>query len=59
LIAQTNEDFANLPSAIRVFVLRYYRDKLDRQEAMVLSPTAPHLAAPVNPLVDWFVLMLA
>jgi predicted DNA-binding ribbon-helix-helix protein len=29
-------DFANLSSAIRMFVLRYYRDKLDRQEQVVV-----------------------
>jgi predicted DNA-binding ribbon-helix-helix protein len=52
LVAQINEgkDFANLSSAIRMFVLRYYHDKLDWRELITL-PTAPHLA-PVDLLTD-------
>jgi predicted DNA-binding ribbon-helix-helix protein len=42
LVAQINEgrDFANLSSAIRMFVLRYYADKFYGQEPRGLSPTA-------------------
>lgn len=41
----------NLSSAIRMFVLRYYRDKLDGQE-LVLPPTTPHLVGTVDLLAD-------
>jgi predicted DNA-binding ribbon-helix-helix protein len=49
LVALINEDrdSANLSSAIRMFVLRYYRDKLD-----ILPPAAPHLVATVDLLAD-------
>jgi len=52
LIAKIDAErnFANLSSAIRLFVLSYYRDQLHGQELMVL-PAAPHLA-PIDLLAD-------
>jgi len=41
---------SNLSSAMRMFVLCYYRDQLHGQELMVL-PAAPHLA-PIDLLAD-------
>jgi predicted DNA-binding ribbon-helix-helix protein len=33
----------NLSSTIRMFILHYYRDKLDRQEQVVVPPTSKWL----------------
>jgi predicted DNA-binding ribbon-helix-helix protein len=52
LVGQINEHrgFANLSSAIRMFVLRYYADKFCGQEPRGLSPTA--LVGTVDLLAD-------
>jgi predicted DNA-binding ribbon-helix-helix protein len=34
----TDREFANLSSALRLFILRYYRDQLDQQNEMVAPP---------------------
>ena len=40
LIAEIDEgrDLANLSSAIRLFILRYYRDQVDQESGAVASP---------------------
>jgi len=52
LVAQINEgqNFGNLSSAIRLFVLRYYHDKFYGEEPRGLSPTAA--VGTVNLLAD-------
>jgi|GraSoiStandDraft_1057264.scaffolds.fasta_scaffold1157114_1 predicted DNA-binding ribbon-helix-helix protein len=49
LIASIDEDrqFANLSSAIRLFVLRYYRDQADQKGGVVISPALdPSITTP-------------
>ena len=38
----TNREFANLSSAIRLFILRYYRDQLDQEDRTVTAATPPN-----------------
>jgi len=47
LIAEIDEGrhLANLSSAIRMFILRYYREQLDRPRTMPASPATDPLAA--------------
>jgi len=54
LIAQIDADrqSRNLSSAIRMFVLGYYRDQLDQRGGIVQPSTAPHLVATVDLLAD-------
>jgi predicted DNA-binding ribbon-helix-helix protein len=37
-----NREFANLSSAIRLFILRYYRDQLDQEDRTVTSVAPPN-----------------
>ena len=38
----TNREFANLSSAIRLFILRYYRDQLDQEDRTVTAVAPPN-----------------